>query len=62
MNSESSASLRDQQEQRALVEDAKAQLAAANQRADALRNAYEANEQTLTEYQATLEERAGDSQ
>jgi biopolymer transport protein ExbB len=52
--------LRDQQEQRALVEDAKAQLAAANRRADALREAYEANEQTLTQYQATLEERAGD--
>ena len=35
--------LRDQQEQRALLADAMAQLAAANRRADELRDAYEAN-------------------
>ena len=52
--------LADRQQQRTLLADAKAQLQAANQRADRLRNAYEGNEQTLTEYAATLEERAGD--
>ena len=52
--------LADQQQQRTLLADAKAQLSAANQRADRLRDAYEGNEQTLTEYEATLEERAGD--
>ena len=52
--------LADQQQQQELLADAKAKLAAATQRADRLRNAYEENEQTLTEYEATLEERAGD--
>ncbi|MCH9696147.1 MAG: MotA/TolQ/ExbB proton channel family protein [Gammaproteobacteria bacterium] len=52
--------LADRQQQRELLADAKAQLAAANQRADRLRNAYEGNEATLTQYAATLEERAGD--
>lgn len=52
--------LADRQQQRALLADAKTKLAAANQRADRLRNAYEDNEQTLTQYAATLEERAGD--
>ena len=52
--------LANQQQQRQLLDDAKAQLAAANQRADRLRDAYEENEQTLTQYAATLEERAGD--
>ena len=52
--------LADQQQQQELLADAKAKLAAATQRADRLRIAYEENEQTLTEYEATLEERAGD--
>ncbi len=43
-----------------LLRDARAQLAAANRRADQLRAEYEGNEATLTEYEATLEERAGD--
>jgi biopolymer transport protein ExbB len=52
--------LADQQEQRALLADAEAKLQAANERANRLRNSYEENEQTLTEYEATLKERAGD--
>jgi biopolymer transport protein ExbB len=52
--------LADQQQQRELLADAKAQLAAATARANRLRDAYEENEQTLTEYEATLVERAGD--
>ncbi len=43
-----------------LLRDARAQLAAANRRADELRMEYEANEQTLTDYEASLRERAGD--
>lgn len=52
--------LADQQQQRELLADAKAQLTAANDRANRLRDAYEENEQTLTQYEATLKERAGD--
>ena len=52
--------LDDRQQQKQLLEDAKAQLKAANLRADRLRADYEGNEATLTEYEATLEERAGD--
>ena len=52
--------LADRQQQKQLLEDAKAQLKAANLRADRLRADYEGNEATLTEYEATLEERAGD--
>ncbi len=43
-----------------LLEDAREKLASANRRADRLREEYEGNEKTLTEYEATLEERAGD--
>ncbi len=52
--------LSDQEQQREVLADAKAQLAAATARANRLRDAYEENEQTLTEYEATLVERAGD--
>ncbi len=52
--------LADQEQQREVLADAKAQLAAATARANRLRDAYEENEQTLTEYEATLVERAGD--
>lgn len=48
--------------QRTIVAEARRQLAAANQRADALRTEYEGNERTLTEYEATLQERSGDLQ
>ena len=47
----------DQQE---LLRDARAQLARANARADALRVEYEENERTLTQYEGELRERAGD--
>ena len=43
-----------------MLAEARAQLAAANRRADQLRGEYEANEATLTEYEASLRERAGD--
>ncbi len=49
-----------QADQAALLRDARAQLAAANALADRLRNDYETNEGTLTEYEATLRERSGD--
>ncbi|MEO1201474.1 MAG: MotA/TolQ/ExbB proton channel family protein [Pseudomonadota bacterium] len=49
-----------QDEQRNLLNDARAQLAAANARADALRDEYETNERTLTQYEGELRERAGD--
>ena len=52
--------LGEKEQQSVLLNNARAQLRAANKRADDLRNAYEANETTLTEYEATLEERAGD--
>lgn len=47
-------------EQAALLKKAKAELAVANKRADDLRAEYEGNEKTLTEYEASLKERAGD--
>ncbi len=47
-------------EQAALLRDARAELARANARADALRSEYEENELTLTRYQGELTERAGD--
>ena len=51
----------DQRERQAeLLRDARAQLAAADRRADQLRGEYEGNEKTLTEYEASLRERAGD--
>ncbi len=43
-----------------MLAEARAQLAVANRRADQLRGEYEANEATLTEYEASLRERAGD--
>ncbi len=49
---------RDSQQQ--LLEDARQQLARENNRADRLRDTYEGNEQTLTQYELDLEERAGD--
>lgn len=49
-----------QAEQQALLETARAELAAANQRADELRVEYEGNERTLTQYEGELRERAGD--
>lgn len=52
--------LADRQQQQQLLRQARAQLAAANKQADELRAAYEENEKTLTEYEATLTERAGD--
>lgn len=48
------------EEQSALLRDARAKLAAANRRADELRKEYEANEHTLTRYEADLRERSGD--
>ncbi len=48
------------EEQAGLLADARRQLAAANRRADELRGEYEQNERTLTEYEASLRERAGD--
>lgn len=51
----------DERERKAeMLADARAQLAAANRRADQLRGEYEANEATLTDYEASLRERAGD--
>ena len=47
-------------EQQRLLADANAELAAENQRADALRADYEENELTLTRYAAELRERSGD--
>ncbi|MDH4048218.1 MAG: MotA/TolQ/ExbB proton channel family protein [Gammaproteobacteria bacterium] len=52
--------LSEQAAQRKLLQDAKAQLAAENKRADTLRKSYEDNEKTLTEYEIELRERAGD--
>ncbi len=43
-----------------LLGDARSQLAAQNARADRLRDQYETNEQTLTQYELDLAERAGD--
>ena len=52
--------LEDQALQAELLDSARNQLAAANRRADELRSEYEQNERTLTEYEASLRERAGD--
>lgn len=52
--------LRERADQAGLLKEARAQLAAANARADKLRAEYEANEQTLTQYEADLRDRAGD--
>lgn len=49
-----------QAEQQNLLGQARAELAAANARADALRGEYEENELTLTRYEGELRERAGD--
>jgi biopolymer transport protein ExbB len=49
---------RDRQQQ--LLEDARQRLQVANQRADQLRIEYEANEKTLSQYEAELRERSGD--
>lgn len=47
-------------EQQALLAEARSDLEAANARADRLRNEYETNERTLTQYEGELRERAGD--
>jgi biopolymer transport protein ExbB len=52
--------LDEREQQQALLADARAQLAAANRLADQLRSEYEDNERTLTEYELSLQERAGD--
>jgi biopolymer transport protein ExbB len=52
--------LAEQDAQRELLEQARQRLAAENARADRLRTEYEQNEQTLTQYELDLEERAGD--
>lgn len=52
--------LSEQESQRQLLADALQRLAEENARADRLRGAYENNELTLTQYEADLEERAGD--
>lgn len=52
--------LEKREEQRGLLADARENLAVENRRADSLRQQYEDNEQTLTEYELELEERAGD--
>ncbi len=52
--------LAEQQSQQQLLAEARQRLAEENARADRLRNEYERNEATLTQYEADLEERAGD--
>ena len=52
--------LDEREKQADLLKAARAQLAAANSAADALRAQYEANERTLTQYESDLRERAGD--
>jgi biopolymer transport protein ExbB len=52
--------LSDQEDQRQLLANARQRLAEENARADRLRNDYETNELTLTQYAEDLEERAGD--
>ncbi len=52
--------LAERSEQARLLQQARNELAAANKRADELRLEYEDNERTLTEYEASLRERAGD--
>lgn len=48
------------EEQATVLSEAKSALRDANRRADSLRERYEQNEQTLTEYEGQLAERAGD--
>jgi biopolymer transport protein ExbB len=48
------------EEQQGLLDKVKADFAAANRRADTLRKQYEENEETLTDYEVQLQERAGD--
>jgi biopolymer transport protein ExbB len=52
--------LEKRQEQRRMLDNARAELAAENRRADNLRGQYEENEKTLTQYELDLRERAGD--
>ena len=52
--------LNTRESQRQLLQDGQAQLAAQNQRADRLRQEYENNERTLSEFELELRERAGD--
>lgn len=52
--------LSEQDSQQQLLDDALERLAEENRRADRLRVQYENNEATLTQYEADLEERAGD--
>ncbi|MDH4071954.1 MAG: MotA/TolQ/ExbB proton channel family protein [Gammaproteobacteria bacterium] len=52
--------LNEQSSQRELLENARRRLGEENARADRLRNEYETNELTLTQYELDLEERAGD--
>lgn len=52
--------LQAREEQTALLRTSRAELETANRRADQLRTEYEGNEKTLTEYEASLRERAGD--
>lgn len=52
--------LDERERQNELLDEARAALAAQNQRADSLREQYENNEVTLTQYEIELQERAGD--
>lgn len=52
--------LDERERQGELLNEARAALAAQNKRADELRDQYESNEQTLTQYEIELQERAGD--
>ncbi len=52
--------LSERAEMQNLLQDARSKLAAENRRADRLRDEYETNEQTLTQYELDLAERAGD--
>jgi len=52
--------LSERERQNELLDEARAALAAQNQRADDLREQYENNELTLTQYEIELQERAGD--
>ncbi|MGI9272127.1 MAG: MotA/TolQ/ExbB proton channel family protein [Woeseiaceae bacterium] len=52
--------LNERESQKELLDDARANLAAENERADRLRGEYEANEETLTKYAQDLELLAGD--
>lgn len=52
--------LEERDAQRRMLADARARLAAENRRADNLRQQYEENERTLTQYELELRERAGD--